>query len=77
MDTENFLTVREAAAALGVSESAVRNAMLEGRLSSAVALGKKVIARADLAAYQQRTQQGGVKPRGRPKKAIDLQEVGA
>jgi len=64
---ETFLTVREAADALGVSESAVRNATLEGRLPSVQRFGRKLIDAAALEEYRQRTQPAGVPPRGRPR----------
>lgn len=67
LDTETYFTVREAAARIGVSESAVRNATLKGRLSFVVKFGRKLIEREALAAYQRRTQPGGVKQRGRPR----------
>jgi excisionase family DNA binding protein len=66
MDTENLLTVREAAERLGVSESAVRNATLDGRLPCVSRFGRKLILTEDLEAYRRRTQPGGVKLRGRP-----------
>ncbi len=69
LDTETLLTVREAAAKIGVSESAIRNATLEGRLPFVAKFGRKLIEREALAAYQQRTQPGGLKPRGRPRAA--------
>lgn len=66
---EELLTVREAAGALGVSESAVRNATLEGRLGFVVKYGRKLIARADVDEYRRRTQPEGKKPTGRPRRA--------
>ena len=66
MDTETLFTVREAAAKIGVSESAVRNATLEGRLPFVVKFGRKLIEQDSLAAYQARTQPRGIKSRGRP-----------
>jgi len=68
MDTEHLLTVKEAAERIGVSESAVRNATLEGRLPFVVKFGRKLIEQDALAAYQARTQRDGIKPRGRPSK---------
>ena len=66
MDTENLLTVQQAARLLGVDDNAVRIATKEGRLPYTHALGRKVIHRADLESYRQRTQPGGAKSRGRP-----------
>jgi len=68
MNTETLLTVREAAAKIGVSESAIRNATLQGRLPFVVKFGRKLIEQDALADYQGRTQPEGVKPRGRPRK---------
>ena len=69
MEAETFLTVREAAERLGVSKSAIRNATLEGRLPFERRYGRKLIALRALLAYRERTQPGGVKPRGRPARA--------
>ena len=66
MDTEALFTVREAAGKIGVSESAIRNATLEGRLPFVVKFGRKLIEQDALAAYKARTQPRGVKSRGRP-----------
>jgi len=69
VNIETLLTVREAAARIGVSESAIRNATLEGRLPFVVKFGRKLIEQDVLAAYQLRTQPDGVKPSGgRPRK---------
>ena len=65
-----MLTVREAAGALGVSESAVRNATLEGRLGFVVKYGRKLIARADVDEYRRRTQPEGKPLAHRPRKAL-------
>ena len=66
MDTEKLMTMNEAAAQIGVSLSAIRNATQEGRLPFVNAFGRKLIERAALAEYQARTQIDGVPPRGRP-----------
>lgn len=63
-----FVTVQEAAAELGVSDSAVRQAILDGRLLCTVQYGRKTINRTDLEAYRARTQPDGLKPKGRPRK---------
>lgn len=68
MNTETLFTVREAAERIGVTQSAIRNATLQGRLPFLVKFGRKLIERDALAAYQARTQPGGVKSRGRPYK---------
>ena len=74
METDTLLTVKEAADQIGVSESAVRNATLEGRLPFVRMYGRKLIKPADLAAYQERAHPGGVKPKGRPPKDSETAE---
>lgn len=64
-----YLTAKEAANELQITLSALHAALQEGRLSFTVAYGRKVIARADLEAYRQRTRPDGEKPKGRPRKA--------
>ena len=68
MDTETLLTVKEAAGKLGVSESAIRNATLDGRLPFVLKFNRKLIEETALTEYQQRTQVDGEKPKGRPRK---------
>lgn len=68
METDTLLTVQEAAKKIGVSESAIRNATLDGRLPSVWRYGRKLIDAGELEAYRERTQPGGVKQRGRPRK---------
>lgn len=75
MDTEDLLTVREAAKRIGVSESAIRNATLEGRLAFVRKFGRKLIPQDVLAEYQGRTQPEGIKPRGRPRRSGDAGAV--
>ena len=67
-DTKEMLTVPEVALALGVSQSAVRNAIYEKRLPSERKYGRPLVSRADFEVYKQRTRPGGEKPKGRPKK---------
>lgn len=67
-DTPQLLTVPEVALELGVTQPAVRNAIYENRLPSVNMYGRHLIARRDLDAYKQRTQPGGVKKVGRPRK---------
>jgi excisionase family DNA binding protein len=74
---EVLLTAREAAAELGVHVGTVHNAFQESRLPFVALYGRKLISRADLEAYKQRTRQGGGKPKGRPKKLPDNKEVNA
>ena len=66
--TEEYLTVQDAAAALGITEVSVRSALNRSRLPFVEKYGRKLITRADLDAYRQRTQPDGVKRVGRPKK---------
>ena len=67
MDNEMLYTVRETAAKIGVTESAIRNATLQGRLAFIVRYGRKLISEADLQDYQRRTQPEGKKTSGRPR----------
>jgi excisionase family DNA binding protein len=57
----------QAAQRLGVTESAVRNATLEGRLPFVRVFGRKLLTMEALEEYRQRTQVDGVAPRGRPR----------
>lgn len=65
-----LLTVQEAATMLGVTEGAVRLALSQGRLPIVEKYGRKLVARPDLEAYKKRTQPGGVKRVGRPRKEL-------
>lgn len=65
---DEFLTVQQAASQLSVTDGAIRLALSQGRLPSVQKYGRKLIARPDLDAYQQRTQPEGVKRVGRPRK---------
>jgi hypothetical protein len=68
VDTETLLTVKDAALKIGVSESAIRNATLDGRLPYVLKFNRKLIEETALLVYQQRTQANGEKPKGRPRK---------
>ena len=68
MENEVLLTAREAAQELGVHVGTVHNAFQESRLPFVALYGRKLISRADLEAYKQRTRPGGEKPKGRPRK---------
>jgi len=68
IETADYLTIQEAARELSVTDAAVRGAILKGRLNAVVMLGRKVVPRSDLAAYQARTRPDGVKPVGRPRR---------
>lgn len=65
---ETLLTVQQAATELGITDGAVRLALSQGRLPSIEKFGRKLIERADINAYRQRTQPDGVKKAGRPRK---------
>lgn len=67
MDTESLMTVREAAEKIGVSENAIRNATLDGRLPFIIKFGRKLITQEAFNEYRIRTQPEGVKLRGRPR----------
>ena len=72
MDTENLLTMDAAAAEIGVTVGAIRNAVLERRLPFVRAFGRKLIEREALAEYKARTQVNGVPPKGRPARRASL-----
>ncbi len=69
MQLKDLLTIREAAASLGIAESTMRTATLEGRIPFVVVLNRKLLRKRDLDAYRARTQPTGEKLRGRPRKA--------
>ena len=66
METENYLTIPQAAKELGLAESTIHNALYEGRIAFVKLLGRKAIARAEVDRYRARTQPEGTKMRGRP-----------
>jgi hypothetical protein len=61
-EDEELLTVQEAAVRAGLGETAIRNAILRGRLPEVLRYGRKLIRASDLETYQR-----NAKP-GRPKK---------
>lgn len=71
MDNETFLTIQEAARALGVSDSAIRNATLQGRLNFTMKYGRKLIAQADLDAYRERAHGSDPIGAGRPRRIAE------
>ena len=73
MLNEVLLTAREAAAEMGVHIDTAHNAFQEDRLPFVALYGRKLISRADLDAYKQRTRPGGEKPKGRSRKEQDAQ----
>jgi excisionase family DNA binding protein len=66
MDPGEYVTIGEAAEFLGVSEGAVRKAILSDRLACTLLYGRKLISRSDLGEYKARTQPNGEVSRGRP-----------
>ena len=74
--TDEYLTVQDAAADLGITEVSVRSALNRSRLPFVEKYGRKLIARTDLAAYKQRTQPDGVKRVGRPRKEQEVASGG-
>lgn len=66
MGIEEYMTVEDAAKSLGVTISAVKNAISDGRLASQKVLGRRVVTAVDVEEYRARTQPGGEKPKGRP-----------
>ena len=73
MEIGDYLTVPEAAEHLSVGVSAIHNAVAQGRLSVNLIYGRKLVRRADLETYKQRTQPGGVKKVGRPRKDVQAE----
>ena len=73
MEEQDYLTIPEAMKELDASASSIHAAIRECRLPHVVKYGRKLISRADLDAYKQRTRPGGEKPKGRPKKVTDLE----
>lgn len=78
-DINDFMTVPQAAASLKMSDRAVRKALDEGRLTPQYVLGKRLLLRAEVAAYKPSAREGirpklrGLppgppRPRGRPRK---------
>ena len=68
MNDEQYLTVQEACAELGLAETTIRTTLSKGRLPFVQKYGRKLISRTDLDVYKQRTQPEGVKRVGRPRK---------
>jgi excisionase family DNA binding protein len=68
VDEEQYLTVQDAAKELGLAETTIRTSLSKGRLPHRMLFGRKLIARADMETYRQRTQPSGEKRIGRPKK---------
>ena len=77
MASETLLTVKEAAERLGVTESAVRNATLDGRLPFVIKFGRKLVETKELEAYRERTQPAGVPAPGRPRRKREAEKESA
>jgi len=71
MDDETFLTIQEAAQRLGVSESAIRNATLQGRLPFTKKYGRKLVSVQDLEAYRERAHGNEPVGAGRPRRVVE------
>ena len=71
MIDEHYLTVQEVAAELGLAETTIRTSVAKGNLPFTMKFGRKLIDRADMDAYRQRTQPDGVKKVGRPRKVLE------
>ena len=70
-----LLTPKEAAQELDVHIATVHKAFQENRLPFVPLYGRKLITRTDLDAYKQRTRPNGEKPKGRPLKATQVEDV--
>ena len=66
MEEQEYLTIPEAMKELDAASQTIHTAMTEGRLPFIVKYGRRLVSRADLEAYKQRTRPDGEKPRGRP-----------
>lgn len=71
INTDEFVTISQAAAMSGVTTAAIYDAIKGGKLSAVEVLGRKAVRRADVQAWEPRSYAGrpGSKPKGgRPKK---------
>ncbi len=75
-EADDLLTVQQVAKMLNITEGAIRTALSENRLPFTEKYGRKLIARADVLAYQQRTRISGDKPKGRPKGSGNVKKNG-
>jgi excisionase family DNA binding protein len=55
---DGLLTIKDAAARVGLSETAIRSAIDRGRLPAKTVLGRLVVAQDDLDAYRETTRRG-------------------
>lgn len=72
MDTDELMSVKEAAESLGVTRAAVHKAINDGRLLTTVAAGKRFLVRSSVQVFKPRADAG--RPRG--KKQDAAQEEG-
>jgi excisionase family DNA binding protein len=68
----DFMTVADAARAIGAAEPTIRTAIRKGRLPSRRVLGRIVVETSALEEYRRRTRPDGVKPKGRPRSLSGL-----
>ena len=73
-ENPDLLTIAKVAQELSITPQSVHGALNQGRLPFITLYGRKLISRADLEAYKQRTRPEGEKPRGRPRK-VQLESV--
>lgn len=66
----DYVTIKDAAEYLGVSQQAVCNAIAQNRLPHEAKYGKKLIPVDAMVAYKLRSQPNGEKTKGRPKSIV-------
>jgi hypothetical protein len=71
VETDDYMSVKDAALSLCVSPGALRLAIHEERIPSELVFGRRVIKRSDVEEYRQRTQPDGQPVKHRPKGATD------
>lgn len=77
MEETDYLTIPQVSRELGAAAQTVHTAISEGRLPFVVKYGRKLVARADVEAYRERTRPDGEKPKGRPRGSAKKQEPDA
>lgn len=68
INTDDYVTQEKAAELLGIKLQSVRNQIALGNLPTTTFFGERVIPKAAIEAYRQRTQPDGEPKRGRPRK---------
>ena len=71
METDELITINEAADILGVKPGSVYTAIRQDRLTCTILYGRKLLKREDVQNYMQATRPTGEKPKGRPKGSLD------